>query len=83
MNDRMSNIEAVARDICSKQMSEAGMGTAELSTYVNRYWHCVAAELESGQIDEAGNRLFDFNLDKGLEAFRDWRQRHPDPIPRI
>ena len=54
MTDSTSNIEAVARDICLKQLSR--FGGAELDADVDRYWHCVAAELELGQIDETGNR---------------------------
>ena len=81
MRSHMSNIEVVARDICSRQMSKAGMSEEELTAYVNRYWHCFAAELESGQIDGMGNQVATFDLAQGLEAYRDWRQRHPDPIP--
>tara|TARA_B100000315_G_scaffold134690_1_gene124123 strand:- start:108 stop:263 length:156 start_codon:yes stop_codon:yes gene_type:complete len=39
----MNNIEAVARDIRSKQLSCPGIGGAELDAYVDRYWHCEAA----------------------------------------
>ena len=73
-----SNIEAVARDICSKQLSRVGICGEELAADVDRYWHCVAAELESGQIDEAGNPTKERRLEEGLAAYRDWCQRHPD-----
>ena len=72
----MGNIEAAARDICSKQMP--GMSGAELAAYVDYYWHCVAAQLESGQIDGAGNQIENVGLVNGLEAYRDWCQRHPE-----
>ena len=78
MSNSMSNIEAIAREICSQQMAETGLRDAELDAAVDRYWHCVAAELESGQIDEAGNPVKNFNPEKGLEAYRDWCQRHPE-----
>ena len=76
MNKPTSNIEAVARDICSKQLSPFATG-AKLAADVNRFWHCTAAQLESGQIDETGKRVVEFNFDKSLEAYRDWCQRHP------
>ena len=78
----MSNIEAVARDICSKQLPRVGNSGEELAADVDRYWHCVAAELESGQIDEAGNQVRDFSLEEGLGAYRDWCQRHPPGLDR-
>ncbi len=73
-----SNIEAVARDICSKQLSRVGINGADLTADIDSYWHCVAAELESGQIDEAGNRVKNFCLEEGLVAYREWCQRHPE-----
>ncbi len=80
MTDSTSNIEAVARDICSKQLSHAGFGGADLAADVDRYWHCVAAELEAGQIDEAGNPGKHCRLEEGLAAYRDWCQRHPESM---
>ena len=80
MTDSTSNIEAVARDICLKQLSRFGGG--ELAADVDRYWHCVAAQLETGQIDETGNRVTAFNLEKSLAAYRDWCRRHPESKPR-
>ncbi len=82
MTDSTSNIEAVARDICLKQLSHAGFGGAELAADVDRYWHCVAAELEMGQIDETGNRVIAFNLEESLAAYRDWCRRHPQSKAR-
>ncbi len=55
MTSSMSNIEAVARDICAKQLASHGGYDAEHAADVDRYWHCVAAELEAGLIDDAGN----------------------------
>lgn len=73
-----SNIEAVARDICSRQLSRHGASGVELAADVDRYWHCVASKLESGQIDETGNSVRNVDLEQGLEAYRDWCQRHPE-----
>ena len=78
----MSNIEAAARYACSMQMSRSGLSGEELAAYVDRYWHCVAGDLEAGHIDEAGNQVTPFDLEKGLEAYRDWRRRHPQNAAR-
>ena len=77
----MSNIEAVARDICSKQLSRNTHRGADLAADVDRYWHCVAAELEAGLIDDAGEKLPGVGFDAGLAAYRDWCQRHPESKP--
>jgi hypothetical protein len=72
-----SNIEAIARDICTRQLSQHAVNSAELAADVDRYWHCVAAELEAGLIDDAGEWLRTTDLDVGLNAYRDWSSRHP------
>jgi len=76
MNTFRSNIEAVARDICLRRLGHAGTSRDALRSEVNRYWHCIAAELEAGIIDESDNRLLPFYFDRDLEAYRDWRRRH-------
>jgi hypothetical protein len=83
MTSSTSNIEAVARGICSKQLAHHGGCGANPATYVDRYWHCVAAELEAGLIDGAGNPMPRYNLDKGLKAYRDWCLRHPESKPVV
>jgi hypothetical protein len=77
MHAAWSNIEAVARDLCERQLPMAETGTSDLPTAVDRYWHCVAAEIEAGLIDEQGNRLRPYDADRDLEAYRDRRRRHP------
>jgi hypothetical protein len=77
MTSSTSNIEAVSRDICSKQFSGHTHSGANLAANVDRYWHCVAAELEAGLIDDVGNSVLGVGFDAGLEAYRDWCQRHP------
>lgn len=76
MNAAWSNIEAVARDLCERQMRAAGTPIGVLSATVDRYWHCVAAEIEAGLIDEQGHRLRPYDGERDLEAYRDWRCRH-------
>ena len=83
MSSSTSNIEAVARDICSRQLSRNGASGAELTADVERYWHCVAADLEAGQIDDAGNQVPAPDLDERLEAYRAWCRRHPESKPIV
>ena len=72
------NIETVARDLCERELRAGGNSEDALAAAVDRYWHCVAAEIEAGLIDETGKRLRPFDGDRDLEAYRDWRRRHPD-----
>ena len=81
MNSLMSNIEAVARDICAKQLARHGGRDAEHADDVDRYWHCVAAELEAGLIDDTGNPMPERGFEDGLAAYRDWCFRHPESRP--
>ena len=81
MANATSNIEIVARDICAKQIAHTCADAEELATAVDRYWHCVAAQLESGEIDETGKKLIPLDLETGLEAYRDWSRRHPETMP--
>ncbi len=78
MTNATSNIEIVARDICAKQIAHTCADAEEISAAVDQYWHCVAAQLESGEIDENGKKLFPFDLETSLEAYRDWCRRHPE-----
>jgi len=78
MHTRNSNIEAVARHICAQQMESAGLTGLIFEAAVDRYWHCVAAELEAGLIDDSGNRQVPFEFHRDLAAYRDWRHRHPE-----
>jgi hypothetical protein len=75
-----SNIEAVARDICSKQLSRHADSGADLATDVDRYWHCVAAELEAGLIGDGGIPMPGQDFRDGLEAYSDWCRRHPESM---
>ena len=68
MSGPTSNIKAVARDICSKHLSRFGGTGTEFAAEVDRYLPCVAAQLESRQIDETGDRVISFDLERSLEA---------------
>ena len=81
MTSSTSNIEAVARDICSKQLASHNHCGADLAANVDSYWHCVAAELEAGLIDDNGDLLPERSFVEGLAAYRDWCQRHPESKP--
>ena len=77
MSNATSNIEFIARYMCSVQLAKTGLSGTALAADVDRYWHCVAVELESGQIDDTSNRLTSFDLEEGLKAYNDWCRRHP------
>jgi hypothetical protein len=78
MTSSTNNLEAVARDICAKQLSRNGGYGEELAANVDRYWHCVAAELEAGLIDDVENPVPERGFEDGLAAYRDWCLRHPE-----
>lgn len=81
MTSSASNIEAVARDICTRQLSRPGECVTNPVNDVDRYWHCVAAELEAELIDDNGDPMPGHSFNDGLEAYRDWCQRHPESRP--
>ena len=81
MTSSTDNIEAVARDICSRQLGRHGATGAALAADVDRLWHCVAAEMEAGWVDDVGNLMPAPDHDEGLKAYRDWCQRHPESRP--
>ena len=47
---------------------------------VERFWHCVAAQIEAGLIDECGNDI-KHSVEEGEAAYDDWRRRHPEYVP--
>lgn len=69
----LSNIEAVARAICARQIATTCGSPSDLKTDVDRLWGCVAAELEAGLIDDDGRLVKDYTVEQGLAAYRDWR----------
>jgi hypothetical protein len=81
MTSFTGNIEAVARDICAKQLARHGASGATLAADVDRFWHCVAAEIEAGRVDDDGKLIPASDHDEGLRAYRDWCQRHPESRP--
>ena len=77
MSSSTSNIEPLARDICERDFRRAKIPQESLSADIDRYWHCVAAQIEAGLIDD-NNEHIPHDPDTGLAAYRDWRARHPD-----
>ncbi len=80
MTTSLNNIEPLARAICERDLRRFCQSEAELAADVDRYWHCVAADIEAGFIDDSGQRI-NHELDVGVAAYRDWRARHPDYRP--
>ena len=74
-----SNIEPLARAICESQLRPVATSETQLAADVDRYWHCIAAQIEAGLIDDEG-RPVDRDIDRGLNAYIDWRQRHPEYV---
>ncbi|MBT8004185.1 MAG: hypothetical protein HN578_14835 [Rhodospirillales bacterium] len=81
MTPSTSNIEAVARDICARQLARHGASGAALAADVDRYWHCVAAKMEAGWVNDDGNLMPAPDHDEGLKAYRDWCERHAESRP--
>lgn len=77
MAEAWSNIEPVARALCERSLRHK-LPEDELPDAVARYWHCVAAQLEAGIIDDRGSRLTAYEHNRDLEAYREWRRIHPD-----
>ena len=67
-----SNIEAAARAaaeaICRRHPREG----EDEGAWVDRHWEAVAAELEAGLIDDAGEPLPGYTAEKGMAAVYDW-----------
>jgi hypothetical protein len=77
MRSATSNIEPLAREICERDFRRAGTPEESLAADIDRYWHCVAAQIEAGLIDD-NNEIIPHDLETDLAAHRDWRARHPD-----
>jgi hypothetical protein len=80
-----SNIEAIAREICTRLYARHWPPGAELDADIDRHWHIVAALVEAGLMDETGADLVPFDPDRQMAAIREWRAWHPDHVvpPRI
>lgn len=77
MHHPWDNLEPVARMFCERQLRMAGTDPRTLTAAVDKYWHCVAAEIEAGLVDEHGKRLWPQDAECGVQAYREWRLRHP------
>ncbi|MFM9938755.1 MAG: hypothetical protein ACKVP7_04575 [Hyphomicrobiaceae bacterium] len=77
MSSPSSNIEPLARAICERKLRRTSTSETELAADVERYWHCVAAQIEAGFIDDAGLAVA-HDFEDGVDAYVDWRKRHPE-----
>lgn len=79
-----SNIEPLARAICERDLRRGGaVSEDEMAACVDRYWHCVAASLEAGLADDSRERTVSHGAEQVIEAYRDWRERHPGYTPPV
>lgn len=77
MPNATSNIEPLARAICERSLRRSATSEIELADDVERYWHCVAAQIEAGFIDDPGDAVA-HDFEDGVDAYVDWRKRHPE-----
>ena len=77
MNKADRNIETIARALCARHLQDMAIVATDTAAGVDRYWPLLAAEMEAGLIDTAGNRLVPFDYDASQAAYRNWVQRHP------
>lgn len=70
------SIETIARALCERHLRDMSIMAEDTAAGVDRYWPCLAAEIEAGLIDTDGNRLAPLNFDASQAAYRDWLQRH-------
>ena len=80
MATHTNNIEPIARAICEQSLRRFSKSDAELAADVECYRHCVAAQIEAGYIDDAG-RSVPHDFEAGVDAYNDWRHRHPEFKP--
>ncbi len=75
-----SNIEPYARALCENLLRRPGDDEASLAAAVDRYWHCVAAQIDAGLIDDDG-RAVPHSQEQDIAAYQDWKARHQDYVP--
>ena len=79
MASRSDNIEAVARAVYAKRLAHDGVSEEQRAADVEMWWHLVAAELESGVIDETGEYVGgEMDWKRKMDGYRDWMRRHPE-----
>jgi hypothetical protein len=79
--NQTDNIEAVSRALCERELQATGIAADKMPSAVDRYWHCVAAEIEAGLVDCEGKRLLPFDFNSSQAAYRDWCSRHRARTP--
>lgn len=73
-----ANIEPIARAICARLYAVHFSAGADLDAAIQRHWHVVAARIEGGLIDDNGHDILPVDTERELDAYRDWRARHPE-----
>ena len=63
------------------RVARHGAPGAALAADVDRYWHCVAAEMEAGRVNDDGNLIPTPDHEEGLKAYRNGFQQHPESTP--
>lgn len=81
MSSSTSNIEAVARDICPRQLSAVVCLVLHSLATLTATGAVSLLNWKAGPIGDDGNPMPNISLDKGLDAYRDWRRRHPESCP--
>jgi hypothetical protein len=72
-----SNLEAAARAIAEQICLRNPRAGEDVPAWVDGHWHCVAAELEAGLLDDNGLPLPGYTVEKAILAVLDWRRRNP------
>ncbi|MBP2230791.1 hypothetical protein J2847_004100 [Azospirillum agricola] len=70
-SDPPDNIEPLARAITEQIARRVPSTEAEIAAWVDGHWHCAAAELEAGLIDETGAKMPGYTVEAGLAALRE------------
>lgn len=78
MPESWANIEPIARAVCARLYAVHSSAGASLDATIDRHWHVVAARIEAGLIDDDGNDILPVDTERELDAYRDWRARHPE-----
>ena len=66
-----SNIEPLAREMAARICRREAMPEPEIARWVDLHWHCAAAMLEAGLMNENGEWLEGKDLVQGFAAYHE------------